>query len=78
MASNTVVPNLNADLLDGLEASVFLQVTKAVSYTVAGVPNAGTSGAGTIIYVSNETGGATLAFSDGTNWRRCTDRIIIS
>lgn len=47
------------------------------SYTVAGVPTASlwTSG---VIYVSDETGGATLAFSDGTNWRRVQDRAIIS
>lgn len=31
-----------------------------------------------IIYVSNEAGGAVLAFSDGTNWRRSTDRAIVS
>jgi Protein of unknown function (DUF2793) len=48
------------------------------SYTVAGVPSASTAGAGAIIYVSNESGGAVLAFSDGTNWRRVTDRAVIS
>ena len=48
------------------------------SYTVAGVPSASTSGAGAMIYVSNEAGGAVLAFSDATNWRRVTDRAIIS
>jgi microcystin-dependent protein len=47
------------------------------SYTVATVPSASAS-EGQIIYVSNETGGAVLAFSDGTNWRRVTDRAIIS
>jgi hypothetical protein len=46
------------------------------SYTVAGVPSA-TLGGG-LIYVSNETGGAVLAFSDGTNWRRVTDRAIVA
>jgi len=46
-------------------------------YTVAGVPSAA-AGAGQIIYVSNESGGAVLAFSDGTNWRRVTDRAVIS
>lgn len=46
------------------------------SYTVAGVPSAAT--AGVMIYVSNESGGAVPAFSDGTNWRRVTDRAIIS
>lgn len=46
------------------------------SYTVAGAPSAATAAG--IIYVSNESGGAVLAFSDGTNWRRVTDRAIIS
>jgi hypothetical protein len=46
------------------------------SYTVSGVPSAST--AGRVIYVSDESGGAVLAFSDGTNWRRVTDRAVIS
>lgn len=33
---------------------------------------------GRIIYVDDETGGSVLAFSDGTNWRRVTDRAIVS
>lgn len=52
-------------------------VFMANSYTVATVPAAATYPRG-IIYVSNETGGATLAFSDGTNWRRVQDRNVIS
>lgn len=48
------------------------------SYTVGTVPSAATAGAGAEIYVSNETGGAVTAFSDGTNWRRVTDRTVIS
>ncbi len=51
---------------------------KVKSYTVAGVPSASANGAGAIIFVSNESGGAVLAFSDGTNWRRVTDRAVIS
>lgn len=47
------------------------------SYTVVGVPTASSWAQG-IIYVSDETGGAVLAFSDGTNWRRVTDRAVIS
>lgn len=31
-----------------------------------------------LIYVSNETGGAVVAFSDGTGWRRVTDRAVVS
>jgi Protein of unknown function (DUF2793) len=44
------------------------------SYTITTLPSASSSGAGAIIYVSNDTAGATLAFSDGTIWRRVHDR----
>jgi hypothetical protein len=50
---------------------------RPASYTVVTVP-AATAGAGQLIYVSDESGGATLAFSDGTDWRRLADRAIIS
>lgn len=48
-----------------------------VVYTVATLP-ANTLPLGKIIYVSNESGGAVPAFNDGTNWRRVTDRAIVS
>jgi len=51
---------------------------KLQSYTVGTVPNASTVGAGSMIYVSNESGGQVPAFSDGTNWLRFTDRAVIS
>ena len=57
-----------------LEAKTAL---RTASFTVATVPNASTYARG-IIYVSDETGGATIAFSDGTNWRRVADRAIVS
>lgn len=47
------------------------------TYTVATVPVAATYPRA-MIYVSNEAGGAVVAFSDGTNWRRVTDRAVIS
>lgn len=47
-------------------------------YTVAALPSAATAGAGAIIHVSDEAGGAVLAFSDGTSWRRVTDRAVVS
>lgn len=47
------------------------------SYTVLTVPDAA-SYEGHIIYISNEAGGKTLAFSDAVNWRRAQDRAIIS
>lgn len=46
-------------------------------YTVATVPSAVTYKAG-LIAVTNETGGYTVAFSDGTNWRRVQDRAVVS
>lgn len=30
------------------------------------------------IFVRDESGGAVPAFSDGTNWRRATDRAVVS
>jgi len=46
------------------------------SFTVATVPSA--TQPGQMIYITDETGGATMAFSDGSNWRRIQDRAIIS
>jgi len=45
-------------------------------YTVNSLPSA--SVVASFIYVSNESGGAVPAFADGTNWRRVTDRAIVS
>ena len=46
------------------------------TYTVNALPNAAQPGQ--MIYVSDETGGPVMAFSDGANWRRITDREIVS
>jgi len=46
------------------------------SYTVAGLPSPGT--VAQFVYVTNDAGGPVPAFSDGTNWRRVTDRAIVS
>lgn len=51
---------------------------KLKSYTVATLPSAATAGAGAMIFVSNESGGAVPAFSDGTSWLRVTDRVVVS
>jgi len=37
-----------------------------------------TAAAGTMAFCTDETGGAQPVFYDGTNWRRMTDRIVIS
>lgn len=46
------------------------------SYTVTTLPSA--TPVGLWIFVTNETGGAVPAFSDGTNWRRVTDRAVVA
>jgi hypothetical protein len=46
------------------------------NYTANALPSASIAGA--MIYVTNETGGAVPAFADGTNWRRVTDRAIVT
>ena len=57
-------------------AQTFSKAPVLPSYTVAGVPSA--TPAGQLIYVTNEAGGAVMAFSDGTNFRRVTDRAVVS
>jgi Protein of unknown function (DUF2793) len=47
-------------------------------YLVAALPSASVEGAGAMIFVSNESAGPTVAFSDGTNWRRVHDRAVVS
>lgn len=46
------------------------------TYTVLTLPTA--AGPKRMIYVSDESGGAVPAFNDGANWRRVTDRAIVS
>ena len=50
---------------------------KVKSYSKTALP-AAAAGAGQIIYVSDEAGGATIAFSDGAAWRRVADRAVVS
>lgn len=72
------------ELLAGHNGAVFVDGQNPMTaplplavYTVAGVPSAALW-TGALIHVSNEAGGAVTAFSDGTNWRRVTDRAVIS
>jgi len=51
-------------------------IMEFASYAKASLPVATT--AARMIYVTDEVGGAVMAFSDGTNWRRVTDRAIVS
>jgi hypothetical protein len=73
--TRTQITDISLAQTGALIASTFV---KPGSYTVATVPSASTAGAGATIYVSNESGGAVLAFSDGSNWKRVTDLATIS
>jgi hypothetical protein len=46
--------------------------------TVSALPSAAAAAMGALVFVSDEAGGAVLAFSDGSNWRRVTDRAIVT
>ena len=46
--------------------------------TVAQLANLSANPAAQFVYCSDESGGAVPAFSDGTNWRRVTDRQIVT
>ena len=46
--------------------------------TVAQLANLSASPAAQFVYCSDESGGAVPAFSDGTNWRRVTDRAVVT
>ena len=48
------------------------------SYTVTEANNLTGLNSGDMIFVSNETGGSTMAFYDGSDWRRVQDRAVIS
>jgi len=48
------------------------------SYTVAEAQALTYINPGDMIFVSNESGGATMAFYDGSDWRRIQDRQVIS
>jgi hypothetical protein len=47
-------------------------------YTVATLPSAGLYLNGERVFVRDESGGSIPAFSDGTNWRRVSDRAVVS
>ena len=59
-----------------IEGNLSFGSVELPSYTVLTLPSV--TPAGQMIYVSDETGGAVPAFSDGANWLRVTDRAIVS
>lgn len=70
----------NGDVGVGVDAPLCkLDVDGAIrvkTFAKAALPSA--AAAGQLIYVSDEIGGPVIAFSDGTHWRRVTDRAIVA
>ncbi len=52
------------------------QVLRLARHSVAALPDPAPPGR--LIYLSDDSGGAVIAFSDGTAWRRMTDRTVVS
>jgi hypothetical protein len=57
------------------QSATFTGIVVYKSYTVATLPS---QVAGGMIFVTDENEGTTTAFSDGTNWRRSHDRVVVS
>lgn len=53
------------------------RLSRLADYTVATLPGA-SDHRYEMVFVTDESGGAVPAFSDGTNWRRVTDRAVVS
>ena len=72
VAWQTIVEALGMSV--ATDSTLLLQLK---TYTVATLPTAATYPRG-VVYCSNETGGATIVFSDGSAWRRVQDRAVAS
>ncbi len=65
------------DVSERLNTFLLGDAVRLPVYTVAKLP-AAKNVQGGLIYVSDESGGAVPAFSDGVAWRRMTDRQVVS
>lgn len=63
--------------IDSQGLTMLSGILRCPGYAVAEVP-APTNKAGAIAYITNDAGGPTIAFSDGTNWRRLRDNQVIA
>ena len=73
--ANTTAINNNVSDISELNAVVLGTAILMPVYTVATLPAVGTHG---LIHVSDETGGPVAAYSDGTDWRRASDGLVVA
>ena len=76
-AAGSPTPDFNEALALAVIRAVSRLPVLLPSYLKTALPSAA-SNTGAMIYVTDDVGGAVPAFSDGTNWRRVTDRNVIS
>lgn len=67
-----------ATWIDALVIPALAGTPRVRALAKAALPAAATAGAGALVHVTDEVGGAVLAFSDGTSWRRVTDRAVVA
>ncbi len=82
LQSNDPWANAITAYLTGLLSQILSHIThqqpwEHAFYQVADLPDA-TEWEGATIYVTDETGGATLAYSNGTDWLRVYDNAVVS
>ena len=63
---------------EGLVLSALTGTPRVPSFAKSALPSAAAAAAGALVHVTDEVGGAVLAFSDGAIWRRVTDRAAVS
>lgn len=76
-----VVTEMNAGekaAVDGAEAPAPTGLEPLMSCTVGELPSSEGASTGETVYVTDEVGGSVQAVFDGTNWRRSTDRAVVS
>lgn len=71
MRANATLPKNGSEPMTGPHTLLSVTVAELADYPAA-------SYTGAQLYVSDETGGPTLAFSDGTNWLRTSDNAPVS
>lgn len=81
--TNIVIPQPGATVTNHVvwqdNSRPFTRTFSALQVASSTVANLGTAAIiGGMKYCTDETGGAVIVFSDGTNWRRVTDRAIAS
>lgn len=70
-------PNFNHAIMLAVARALTRLPLRLAPYAKAALPSAATW-SGALIYVTDDVGGAQPAFSDGSNWRRVSDRAVVS